>query len=61
MPRPCQNGRRTTAISGHPRTSRTAFHLGARRLIRCLKRPSKQRVVQLAYRATHGHSAKANP
>jgi hypothetical protein len=45
VPRPCQNGRKTAVISGHPRASRTASDLGKRRLTRCVKRPSKQPVV----------------
>ena len=38
--------RRSPAVT--PRTPRTASDLGTGRLTRCVKRPSKQRVVQLA-------------
>jgi hypothetical protein len=42
MPHACQIGWKTTGSNGHPRTSRTASHLGSGRLTRCVKRPSKQ-------------------
>jgi hypothetical protein len=29
MPLPCQNERKTMVTSGHPRTSKMAFYLGA--------------------------------
>jgi hypothetical protein len=45
VPRPFQNGQETASISGHPRAVRTASDLGKRRLTRCVKRPSKQRVA----------------
>ena len=44
VPLSCQNGRET-AVSGHPRASRSAPDLDWRRLTPCLKRPSKQRVA----------------
>ena len=45
MPRACQKGRRTAVTSGHQRTPRTASDLGLGRLTPCLKRPSKQPVM----------------
>ncbi len=45
VPIPCQNGRQTAVISGHPRAPRTASTLGSPRLTPCLKRPSKQAVT----------------
>ena len=57
VPYPCQNRRKTTVASGHPRTPLTASELGTRRSTPCAKRPSKQRVMQLDWghaRATCG-------
>jgi hypothetical protein len=53
VPRPCQSGRETTAISGHSRATRTHANLGTYSLTPCAKRPSKQTVsyAQLASRA----------
>ena len=45
VPRPWQNGRKTTVTSGHSRAPRTASDLGARRLTPCAKRTSKQQVA----------------
>ena len=45
MPYLCQNERETAVTSGHPRAPRTASDLDKRRLTRCVKRPSKQRVA----------------
>jgi hypothetical protein len=39
VPYPCQNRRKTTVASGHPRTPLTASELGTRRSTPCAKRP----------------------
>jgi hypothetical protein len=47
VPCPCQNGRKTAVISGHPRAPRMAFDLGMHRLTRCVKHTSKQPVADV--------------